>query len=87
MVSKTLAIINEMGFHMRPANLFAAAMNKYPAAVSIEVNGKRIDGKSMMAIMASCIKKGMSITVECDGENEQAMLNEAVSLIESGFGE
>lgn len=37
--------------------------------------------------MAACIKKGSKITVECDGADEQAMLDEAVQMIDSGFGE
>ena len=37
--------------------------------------------------MASCIKYGSEITVECDGPDENEMLSEAIDLIESGFGE
>ncbi|MGN1202217.1 MAG: HPr family phosphocarrier protein [Eubacterium sp.] len=33
------------------------------------------------------MKCGNEITVECDGADEQAMLDEAIQLIESGFGE
>ncbi|MDE6767774.1 MAG: HPr family phosphocarrier protein, partial [Eubacterium sp.] len=34
MVSKTTKITNEMGFHMRPANLFVTAMTKYSADIN-----------------------------------------------------
>ena len=87
MVSKTLKIKNEMGFHMRPANMFVTAMTKYSSDIEIVTDTKRINGKSIMNIMAACIKCGSEITVECSGADEQAMLDEAVSLIESGFGE
>ena len=40
-----------------------------------------------MNIMAACIKCGTDITIECDGEDEQQMLDAAIQLIESGFGE
>ena len=40
-----------------------------------------------MNIMAACIKCGSTITVECDGADENEMLAEATELIESGFGE
>ena len=40
-----------------------------------------------MNIMASCIKYGTEITVECDGPDEKEMLSEAIDMIESGFGE
>lgn len=87
MVSKTTRIVNEMGFHMRPANVFVTAMTKYKSNIFIISDNKKINGKSIMNIMASCIKCGSEITVECDGEDEQAMLDEATELIESGFGE
>lgn len=87
MVSKDAKIINEMGFHMRPANLFVTAMTKYSSNINIISGDKKINGKSIMNIMAACIKCGAEITVECDGADETEMLNEAMSLIESGFGE
>ena len=87
MVSKVTKITNEMGFHMRPANVFVTAMTKYQSNITLVVDNKTINGKSIMNIMAACIKCGTELTVECDGADEQAMLDEAVSLIESGFGE
>lgn len=87
MVSKTFTIKNEMGLHMRPANLFVTAMTKFSSDVCIIFNGKRINAKSIMNIMAACIKCGSTITVECSGDDEQEMMNKASELIESGFGE
>lgn len=87
MVSKTVKITNEMGFHMRPANVFVTAMTKYKSDVEIIAGEKKINGKSIMNIMAACIKCGSEITVECNGPDEAEMLNEAVAMIESGFGE
>ena len=87
MVSKTFTIKNKMGFHMRPANVFVTEMTKYDSDVEIEMAGKKINGKSIMNIMAACIKCGSEITVECSGADEEAALAEATELIESGFGE
>lgn len=87
MVSKTFTIKNKMGFHMRPANVFVTEMTKYASDVEIEMAGKKINGKSIMNIMAACIKCGSEITVECSGTDEEAALAEATQLIESGFGE
>ena len=87
MVSKLTKVTNEMGFHMRPANVFVTAMTKYASNINIIVGDKKINGKSIMNIMAACIKCGTEITVECDGADEQAMLDESIALIESGFGE
>ena len=85
MVSKSFTIKNKMGLHMRPANVFVTAMTKYESEIFIQFGGKKINGKSIMNIMAACIKYDSPITIICDGEDEQAMLDEAVSLIENGL--
>ena len=87
MVSQTTKITNEMGFHMRPANVFVTEMTKYSSNINIITNDKKINGKSIMNLMAACIKYGSEITVECDGPDEKEMLNKAIEMIESGFGE
>lgn len=87
MVSKNFTIKNKMGFHMRPANVFVTEMTKFTSDVNIIFGGKTINGKSIMNIMAGCIKCGSEITVECSGDDENAMLEKASELIESGFGE
>ena len=87
MVSKEFTIKNKMGFHMRPANVFVTEMTKFASDINIIFNGKTINGKSIMNIMAACIKCGSTITVECSGADENEMLNAASALIEDGFGE
>lgn len=87
MISRAVKITNEMGFHMRPAKQFVDAMTKYSSDINLIVNNKKINGKSIMNIMAAAIKCATELTVECDGSDEQAMLDEAVAMIESGFGE
>lgn len=87
MVTKTVTIVNEQGLHMRPAGMFAKEMTKFQSDIFLDFQGKKINAKSVMHIIAACIKCGAELTVECSGEDEQAALDKAVSLIESGLGE
>ena len=87
MVSKKITVTNTQGFHMRPAMTFATEMGKFPCAVSIVNGTSTTDGKSLMNIIAACIKCGTEIEIICDGEQEQEALEKAVGLVESGFGE
>lgn len=87
MVSKDFTIKNKMGFHMRPANVFVTKMTSFASDINIVFGGKKINGKSIMNIMAACIKCGSDITVECEGADEVEMLAAAAEMIESGFGE
>lgn len=87
MVSKQLKVINKMGFHMRPAHVFVTNMSKYKSDIFIVSNGQEVNGKSIMNIMAACIKCGSDIEIRCSGEDEQDALDTASTLIESGLGE
>ena len=87
MVSQKLTLTNGQGFHMRPAGVFANAMSKYSCDVTIKFNGNDINGKSLMNIIAACIKCGSEVEICCDGADENDALKTAVDLVESGLGE
>ena len=87
MVSKETKIVNPMGMHMRPAGMFVQAMMKYDSDVTLVVGDKEVNAKSIMNLMAACIKCGSELEVRCSGPDEEAALAEAIRLIESGLGE
>ncbi|HCB96089.1 MAG TPA: HPr family phosphocarrier protein [Ruminococcus sp.] len=87
MVSKKLTLVNPQGFHMRPASLFASAMGKYSSKVTIKFNGNEYNGKSLLNIMAACIRCGSEVELVCDGADESEALAEATQLIEGGLGD
>lgn len=87
MVSKKMKVVNSQGFHMRPVTEFVNNMNKYNADVKIIAKGNEINGKSLMNIVASCIKFGDEIELQCTGPDEDAALKAAADMIGSGFGE
>lgn len=72
---------------MRPATTFANAMGKYSSDVKIKTQNMDVNAKSVMNLIAACIKFGAEIEIICDGQDEEAALEEAVNLIEEGFGE
>lgn len=87
MVSQKITLTNAQGFHMRPACVFASAMAKCICDVTIKFNGNDVNGKSLMNIIAACIKCGNTIEIVCDGADEKQALKEAAKIIEDGFGE
>lgn len=66
---------------------FATAMGKYSCEVTIKFNGNQYNAKSLLNIIAACIKCGSDIEIVCDGADENEALAEATQLIESGLGE
>ena len=87
MVSKTVQVINPMGMHMRPAQLFIKTITPFACDVTILANGQEINAKSIMNLMAACIKQGTESEIQCNGADEEAALKAAVELVESGLGE
>ena len=87
MVSEQLTVVNKAGFHMSPANLFVQAMTKFQSNITIVFNGRDIDGKSIMNVMAACMKQGAEIEIRCEGPDEVEMLRTAAELVRSGLGE
>lgn len=87
MVSANVKVVNPMGMHMRPAQLFIKEVTPFGCDVTIVFNGKEINGKSIMNLMAACIKQGSEIEIQCCGEQEADALKAAVELVESGLGE
>ena len=87
MVTAKTKIVNPQGMHMRHAQLFVNTMAKYKSDVTIVFNGKNINAKSIMHLMAACIKQGSEIEIQCSGEQETEALQAAVELVESGLRE
>ncbi len=85
MVSKTVKVADKMGLHMRPANIFVNEMAKFGSDITLVAAGKEVNGKSIMNIMAACIKYGTDVTIRCSGDDEAEMLEKAASLIENGM--
>ena len=87
MVSKTFTINNAEGLHMRPAGVVAKEMGKFTSNVTIVFGDKRINDKSLINIISSCIKMGAEVTFECEGEDEEAAMAKIVELESQNFGE
>ena len=87
MITQKMTIKNPQGLHMRPAGVFANAMGKFECNVFIKYKNNRINAKSLLNIIAACIKCGSEVDIECDGADEQEAMAKAIELIESGLGE
>ena len=81
MVSKLTKVTNEMGFHMRPANVFVTAMTKYASNINIIVGDKKINGKSIMNIMAACIKWAQILLLNVTAQMSRLCLMKQLLLL------
>ncbi|MCQ2077695.1 MAG: HPr family phosphocarrier protein [Bacteroidaceae bacterium] len=70
-------ITDEVGIHARPATLLAKKAKEMSATITlVNKDGKSAEAKKLMAVMGLGIKKGETVTVNVEGENEDAVAAE-----------
>lgn len=87
MVKESVVIENETGLHARPATEISKIAMKYKCNVLFLVNGKEINAKSPLMIMAAGIKSKTKLEILCDGEEEEKALEELKIAFETQLGE
>lgn len=88
MIKKDVMITNPTGLHLRPAGNLCREAMKFKCKVNFEYDGgNSANAKSVLSVLGACIKSGTTITLCCDGEDEDAALMALVSYIEGGLGE
>ena len=87
MLSKTITLENETGLHARPATELAKIAMKYPCDIQLIANGKTVNAKSPLMIMAAGIKQKTDIEIQCVGEKEEEAMQEIVEAFKNNFGE
>ena len=68
---------------MRSRISICNSMAKFQSDVTIDFNSSKINAKSLLNIIAACIKCGSEFVVECNGPDEEEALAKAVELIEA----
>lgn len=74
MLNKKFTIISAEGLHLRTAGILANELCKYDCDSEILYKGDMINAKSLLNIMAACIKCGDEIELQCNGIDEKKLL-------------
>ena len=80
-------IINKLGLHARAAARFVQTAAEFESEINLELNGKRVSGKSIMGVMMLAAGKGTCIDIEAEGKDESEALEALTTLISNRFGE
>lgn len=78
MIKKTITIQIANGLEARPVALLVQVASQYDSQIHVEVEGKRVNAKSIMGMMTLGLETGEKIVVEAEGADEE----EAMSNIE-----
>ena len=87
MLEREVIIQNRLGLHARAAAKLVGIASGYAAEITLEKNGQRINGKSIMGVMMLAASKGTTLRLTVDGEGETEAMQALVGLIDDKFGE
>ncbi len=81
MMERKLEVKNEDGLQARVAALFVRVANKYTSEITLEANGERVNGKSIIGIMSLGIFGGETIKIYAEGPDSEEALNELSEIL------
>jgi phosphocarrier protein HPr len=87
MLKQAITIVNKLGLHARASAKLTQTAAKFPCAVHISRNGKRVNAKSIMGVMMLAAGIGSTVEIETDGEGEEAAMAALAKLITDKFDE
>jgi len=85
--SRELRIINEKGLHARASARFVETVEQFNARVTVEKDGERVSGDSIMGLLMLVAPRGSAIQVTTSGPDAEALMKALTELVDGYFGE
>ena len=82
-IVKDVTIKSPQGLHARPAAMFVQIASKYNSNVTIEKDGEKVNGKSIMGILTLGAQAGSKLTLDIDGEDAEIVIKDLEALLSS----
>ena len=85
----TFEIVNERGFHARPASLFVQRAAGFSSSVEVKnlTSGATADGKSLLELLILAAPKGTRLEITASGPDADKALSALGGIITGGFDE
>jgi phosphocarrier protein len=87
MQQREITIVNRLGLHARAAVKLVSLCSKYVSSVFVVVNGRRANGRHLIAILVLSASMGAQVLIETSGPDELEAMAAVTRLISNGFGE
>ena len=79
--------MNRLGLHARAAAKLVHTAGAFQSRVTVEKEGEEVDAKSILGVLLLAAVQGSTVTVRCDGQDEDAAMAAVTDLIANRFGE
>ena len=86
-LSRDFLIVNQRGLHARASAKFVQVVAGFEADVTVEKDGTRVGGTSIMGLMMLAASPGCCITVSASGPQAAEVIEALQTLIAARFGE
>ena len=84
---KEVQIVNRAGVHARPAAEIVKLAGGFAANVTIEKDGLKVNGKSIMGVLMLAAEQGSTLKLTASGEDAEAAVEALADLVKRGFEE
>jgi len=85
--SRSIVITNELGLHAKASAAFVRLANRFHSNITVEANGKKANGKSIMGLLMLAASKNSPILIVAQGEDALEAVNSLSQLVTNKFGE
>lgn len=80
-------VTNPMGVHARPCAVLAQCCVNYKSIVTVTANGETADGRNVLELLTLRAKKGDTLTLQINGEDEEQAAEAVRAIIDTEFNE
>ena len=87
MVSKKVVVMNPTGLHLKPAATFCKEAMNFRSTITFTFGNATANAKSVLSVLAACVKCGDEIEIICVGPDEEEALAALVGAVLRGLGE
>ena len=85
--SQLFTIVNDKGLHARASARFVEVVERFESEVTVEKDGLKASGSSIMGLLMLAASKGTRIKVTSNGKDSEELNLALDDLIKSNFGE
>ncbi|MRX50988.1 HPr family phosphocarrier protein [Paracoccus sp. S-4012] len=86
-VTRVLEIVNEKGLHARASARFVETVERFDARATVEKDGERVSGDSIMGLLMLAAPCGSRIHVTTRGRQAAELAEALAALVADRFGE
>lgn len=87
MIEKETEIVNRLGLHARAAAKLVHTAGAFQSRVTVARDGEEVDAKSILGVLLLAAAQGTTVTIRCDGKDEDKAIEAVTALIANRFDE